>query len=182
MKFISTFESYINSLGTGSQVKKTTDDSGISDMIREYNGKKSILQSIFKGSGDDQKIKSDILSKVYSGDKNSQNKLLNRLENILWMERSISKILDSNKESLARKSDMEKKLRDLEKVNTVADGRLKKEVSNSIITIQSEIKSIDDSIKSGNLKVKEIEDNLKKEKFEFSRFEREIYTKLRDTK
>lgn len=182
MKYISTFESYFDSIGNGDQIKKTDTDSSVSDMVREYNGKRSILQSIFKGSGDDQKIKSDILSKVYSGNKKSQNKLLNRLENILWMERSINNILDSNKDSLDRRRDMEKKLRDLEKVNTVADGKLKKEVSNSIITIQSKIKSIDDSIKSGKLKVKEIEDKLKKEKFEFSRFETEIYTKLRDTK
>lgn len=182
MKSILTFESYIKSIGSGDQVKKDVVDSSLTDMIREFNGKKSILQSIFKGDRDDQRIKSDILSKVYSGDKKSQNKLLNKLENILWLERSLDKILKSNKESLSNKSDLEKKLRDLEKINTVADGKLKKEVSNSMITIQSDIKSIDDSIKSGNLKVKEIEDNLKKEKLEFSHFEREIYNKSRDTK
>lgn len=180
LKF-SSFESYVDDLGSGEQLQGDKKNN-FEDILKEFNQKKGALESIFKGRGDDQKLKSDILSKVYSGNKNSQNKLLNKLENILWMERSIQKISDKNKDYSSRKSELDKKLMDLQKILTVAEGKLKEETGKSMVTVQSEIASIKDSTKTNEEKLKEIEEKLKKEKEDFSRFEKEIYTKVNDEK
>jgi translation initiation factor 2B subunit (eIF-2B alpha/beta/delta family) len=152
----------------------------IKDLLGEFNQKKGILNSIFNAKDKDRiRLESDILSKVYSGDKNDQNRLLKKFESVLWIEWELKNSESDLKSIPKEKSKLLKEKTNLEKVSLVVGGKIKKDISNSLITIQNKLDSIEEKNKNLRDKIENLKKKIDEEKEEFSRFEKEIYTKIR---
>lgn len=178
------FESvYLDQLGKGETIKSDVEDSTLKDIenkLKFYNQKKSTLDSIFINKNyDDSKVRSEILSKVYSNDRNIKNDLLSKYEGILWIRRNIDRVQNDIKEIPVEKSKLSKELSNLEKMILASDGDLKKDISDSILTIQSKIKSLNDKTSSNSVKIKELESKLKEEEKSFSVIQKDIVDKMK---
>lgn len=178
MKFIKRFENYIDKIGDGGTLSEES-PSPVEDILKEFNSKKSTLEGIFKSVKDPNKIKSDILSKVYSGNSKSQNKLLKKLENILWSEKSLSEIEEKKDIRTKEKTLLNNKLNGLQKIKTDV---FKKEVSDSILTIQNKIKEIEDKIKEDSDKLSDIQKKISEEKLEFQEIEKDFHQNTKSEK
>ena len=122
-------------------------------MVSEFNSKKGMIESIFSQKNlTSSQIDSNILTKVYGGDKNKQNPLIDKYVSVLKIERNLIKIENESSSDDKRKSDLKKNIQDLKNQSV--------DYPESLDYYSVEISKIEDSLKNIEKRVSERSKNL----------------------
>ena len=136
-------------------------------MVDEYNAKKSILDSIYSKDGiTNSQIESEVLVKVFSGKKESQNPILAKYSNLLKMERRLRMIEGESQDDVETKQSMLSNIQNL-KSQSIKYPDSTDHYDREIAKSQDSIKKIDIRSSDRSKEVSDIQKILQKQRIEF---------------
>lgn len=175
MKYIKKYSIYLESdVNIDNDLVNKSSISDIQKSLSYYNSKKQVMMDIFKDiKKSDDDINKDLVSKVYSNDKDvkNHNKYLVSLEGIYRLKRNLDKLEVSIEEDSTRKSDTQRQLNDLSDRLTQVEGEekidlLKKQIDNS----KGYIKKLDDNITNSKNEISKLNNTIKFKREDFDKF------------
>lgn len=154
----------------------------VSNNIKEYKQKKTIIDNIFSEKDtDDLKINSLLQSKVYSNqrDLKKRNIYLTNYESIKRLERSLEKINKAITDDNIKKSDITRTIMDFRSsLNDISDQSEREKVINQIKQNEDYIKKLNDNIKQNSDKITSFDKGYKKKLKDFDNQMRVEYQKI----
>lgn len=176
MKYIKKYSIYLESddVNIDNDLVNKSSISDIQKSISYYNSKKQVMMDVFKDiKKSDDDINKDLISKVYSNDKDvkNHNKYLVNLESIYRLKRNMDKVELNIEEDNIRKSDTQRQLNDLSDRLSQVDSKEKIDlIKKQIDSSKNYIKKLDSNITNSKSEISKLSNSIKLKKEDFDKF------------